>query len=104
MASPPQLGKDRDASDVDRAIDDLSQAIGRLGEGESFTDVDLVVGTNRLNHGLGRRPVALEVMPAAANASFAWGYDPEQADNPHPDRQAWITVTGTAMAARVFFR
>ena len=104
VASPPSIGDKRTGSEIDRAIDSLAQTIGQMQSGEAFVDVDLVPGVNRLNHALGRRPTAIEVIPRDANASFAWGFDPTQPDNPHPDRQAWITVAGTAMPARVFFR
>lgn len=104
VASPPTV-QGRKPAEVERAIAAVSEAVDRLtAGGEAYVDVDLVPGMNRLNHGLGRTPIAIEIVPRDANASFAWGFDPAQLDNPHPQRQAWITVAGTAMPARVFFR
>jgi len=49
---------------------------------------DLVVGANRINHGLGRRARLAHVVPTVADATFAWAFG---VDN---DTQAIITVVG----------
>lgn len=105
VASPPATTKDgpRDATAVDRAIDELAEAINRVVDpGQGFVEVDLIVGTNRINHGLGRIPLGVDVVPKDAASAFAWGYDWTQPDNPVPDRQIWLDVVGAPVTARVF--
>jgi hypothetical protein len=55
------------------------------------TRVDLVVGQNRIRHGLGRAVEGYSITPTAANATFAHAIDET---NPHPEREVWITVVG----------
>ena len=52
--------------------------------------VSLVVGANRIAHGLGRRAQGVTVVPTAADATFAWSF---AADG---DKYALITVVGVA--------
>jgi hypothetical protein len=71
---PPSLGTDGDPA-TDRAISTLTSAIQRL-EAQIRPRVsmvaDLVVGTNRIAHGLGRRPVHCIITPTTASAAFAY--------------------------------
>lgn len=50
--------------------------------------VSLMVGTNRVNHGLGRRARGATVTPTVADATFAWAFATDNAT------QAIITVVG----------
>jgi hypothetical protein len=52
--------------------------------------VDLIIGDNRINHGLGVIPRGCGITPTVADASFAW------AITARDDRQAIITVVGIA--------
>lgn len=50
--------------------------------------VDLIVGRNRFDHGLGARARGVTVCPTVPDAAFAWSFS---IDN---DRQVVITVLG----------
>lgn len=52
--------------------------------------VNLVVGENRVNHGLGARARGVTVCPTVADATFAWSCAVND------DRQVVITVVGVA--------
>lgn len=54
---------------------------------------DLAIGTNVVQHGLGRAPIHVVVTPTVASTSFAWAL---HTTNPHPDRQVLIDVVGVA--------
>lgn len=70
----------------------------------SVVDVDLVDGVNKIDHALGVRPLSLTLALHAPSYGFAWGFDPRQAGNPHPERQSWITVaTDDPVTARIVF-
>lgn len=75
-----------------RALDDVAAAIGKLEERytRSKRTVDLVVGTNRVAHGLGRIPAGANLTPTVADASFAWAMSEPTA------RTVTITVVGVA--------
>lgn len=107
-AAPVSIAHADTPEAVGRAVDALALATdraagGTMGAASSVLEVDLIVGTNRLSHGLGRRPLGVVVTPKEAAESFAWGYDWHQPDNPHPERQAWIVVVGAPMTARLVF-
>lgn len=76
---------------VGRVVGQAVSAIGRLND-QTVNSVivvqDLVVGMNRINHGLGRRARLAHVSPTVADASFAWAFT---TDN---DTQAIVTVVG----------
>ena len=87
---------------VDRAIDELATGLGAAVSGKVFTvDVDLIVGTNTIEHTLGRAPTWVQLIPTTASASFAWAWDPEQSGNPRPERLVEIVVAGIPVTARV---
>lgn len=73
-----------------RAVDQLQQAAGKLSAPRSVRVVDLIVGANRINHGLGRKAQGATVAPTVADATFAWSFAPDG------DRVAIITVVGVA--------
>lgn len=101
---PASTSVSKEGPSLDIAIGDMRLAIERLRDEQyTYTDVDLVIGTNKVSHGLGKRPVRVEVMPYEADDLFAWGFNPGQPDNPIPERVAEIEVIGVAMTARIFF-
>lgn len=83
-----------------RALDKLVVAVAdvRGRSRATIEGVDLVVGTNRVSHGLGRRVVGAHVTPSVASAAFGYALD---TTNPRPDLEAWITVVGTDQPACV---
>lgn len=78
-----------------RAFDAVSTSVQRLqNRPERFTtEVDLVVGTNRVRHTLGRKCFGYSLTPTVADATFAHALD---TSNPRPDLEVWITVVGAA--------
>jgi hypothetical protein len=50
----------------------------------------LVVGSNRIVHNLGRKPIGATITPTVADASFAWALGSSD------DRIAIITIVGVA--------
>lgn len=104
IAASPAGVKVDDSRSIERAIGQVADAVNAVVEtGRTYVDADLVIGTNRIAHGLGRPAIRVEVIPATANATFAWGFDPAQSTNATPERLAYVEVTGTAMTARLFF-
>lgn len=92
VTAPTLLGDD---PALGRVVGQAVAAVGHLNDQASNTAlviVNLAVGMNRINHGLGRRARAAQVTPTAADASFAWGFT---TDN---DTQAIITVVGVPQA------
>lgn len=78
-----------------RALDALDVAIQRLQAGRSrqVVTADLVVGTNEVQHGLGRPAAGYTLVPTVADATFAHAIDDT---NPHPEREIWVVVVGVA--------
>lgn len=79
-----------------RAIAEVERAIGLI-ERRAFqpvvlTGVDLALGTNKLDHGLGRPVVGAIVVPTALGGD--WRVD--VVNNPHAARQVWIEISGVA--------
>lgn len=76
---------------ISRHLGDLATAV-QAGEkhatDRSSGNTDLIVGANRINHGLGRAPRGATVTPTTADASFAWALTGGDA------KQAVITVIG----------
>jgi hypothetical protein len=99
---PPRQGAQYDPARANQALDALATRINDLADvSRAVLDVELEVGTNIIAHGLNRKPFSVRVQPATADASFAFGWDPSQPDNPAPSRNVHVTVVGTAMRARV---
>lgn len=86
---------------TDRALDQVARAVDANADSVYQVDVDLVVGSNRIEHGLGRAPAWIIVMPAEADALFAWAWDPTQPSNPRPALLVDLVTVGVAMRARV---
>lgn len=76
-----------------RLLSDLGTGIQTL-EGQAQTRtrrvVNLVVGANRITHGLGRKCFGVNLSPSVADPTFAWSF---AADG---DRVAVVTVVGVA--------
>lgn len=75
-----------------RALDDVATAVNKLEQAGDRVSVavDLIIGDNRINHGLGRKPNGATLTPTVADASFAWAMT--SAD----ERQVVIEVIGAA--------
>ena len=82
---------DGDPAKVSRHLSDLATAVSAVQS--KVTDrtqatVNLVVGDNLVNHGLGRAVRGATITPSVADASFAWALKSSTAT------QATITVVG----------
>jgi len=82
-----------DDPQVARAFEETGAAIERLqrARNREAKVVDLVVGTNKVQHGLGRDALGYTMVATVADATFAHAMD---IANPHPDLEVWITVVG----------
>lgn len=88
VTAPTLLGDD---PSIGRVLGQAVAAISHLNDGSFNSRVvvlDLAVGTNRIDHGLGRRARIAAVAPTVADAAFAWSFT---TDN---DTQAIITIVG----------
>lgn len=77
-----------------KSLRDIEQAVQRLqlvGDRDQLT-ADLVIGTNKVRHGLGRDVFGCTITPTVASAAFAFAID---VANPNPRLEIWITVVGT---------
>lgn len=64
---------------IDRALSEVTAAVQRVEaqqRSRSLVQADLVVGTNRVLHKLGRRPVHCLITPTATSAAFAYSLTP----------------------------
>jgi hypothetical protein len=87
-----------DDPQTDRAIAAVRTAVERLEEARQYDvlTVDLVVGSNKVRHGLGRPVVGYTITPTVADASFAHAID---RDNPRPQAEVWIDIVGVDQPA-----
>ncbi len=71
----------------------IASAVAELGRAarRDRKRADLVVGQNRIVHGLGRVVEGYSITPTVASAAFAHAIDET---NPRPEREVWITVVG----------
>lgn len=78
-----------------RALDALLATVQRLEalRSRDVVTADLVVGTNKVRHGLGRAVAGYTITPTVANAAFAHRID---TTNPRPELEAWIVIIGAA--------
>lgn len=78
-----------------RALKAVEQAVQQLQEPRSraVLNVDLVIGSNHVQHALGRAVLGYAITPTVADATFAHALDTA---NPRPDREVWISVIGAA--------
>ena len=93
-----------DALSADTGVRDIptATALGALGravrelQSQRSRDVvtaDLIIGANRVRHGLGRDALGYTLTPTTASAGFAHCLDDS---NPNPELEIWITVIGSA--------
>lgn len=85
---------------VQRALDVLTQHLQELLGRRSRVSIsfDLVVGTNRIPHDLGRACEGYTLTPTVADNGFAHAINTA---NPRPDLELWITVIGAAQPGAV---
>lgn len=83
---------------ISRAFDVVSNAVQDLQaqRQRDLVTADLVVGTNRVRHGLARAVVGYTITPSVATIAFAHAL---AAGNPHPELEVWIDVVGSDMPA-----
>jgi hypothetical protein len=74
---------------IDSVANSVSQTSSRIKDRAILT-VDLAIGANTVNHGLGFRAHGASVCPTVADATFAWSFAVPN------DRQVTITVIGAA--------
>jgi hypothetical protein len=81
---------------TDRALTRIRETLERLDSARKrdVVKVDLIVGTNKVRHGLGRPVAGYSITATVADATFAHAID---RDNPRPELEVWITVAGIAM-------
>jgi hypothetical protein len=79
-----------DEGATERLIDELVEHAQGAELPRSARTVDLVVGSNRIVHNLGRKPLGATLTPTVADASFAWAMGTVD------ERIAIITVVGVA--------
>ncbi len=82
------------------AVEALASAVQALQSvsNRAVVVADLVVGTNRIEHGLGRAARGYNVVPTTADAAFAHAID---LTNPRPDLEVWVTVVGVSQDAAI---
>lgn len=79
---------------ADRIITQLVSQVATVANKPSLrATVDLLVGENRVNHGLGVVPFSVILTPVVADASFGW------AMTARDTKTLVITVVGVAMRA-----
>lgn len=84
-----------DDSATNRALGVVSAAVQKVQSTRQryATTSDLVVGTNKVQHSLGRACNGYSLTPTVADATFAHAIN---TSNPHPELEVWITVVGVA--------
>jgi hypothetical protein len=66
-----------DPSTISRLLSDLGDRVDEHDkqiQARSTRTVDLIVGANRIAHGLGRRARGVTVMPTVADTTWAWSF------------------------------
>jgi hypothetical protein len=81
---------------INRAVVEVREQIARVAAAPALdrqvVTFDLVVGTNKIAHRLGRVARGYSITPTVADATFAHAI--VTAGNEQPDRQVWISVVG----------
>lgn len=77
-----------------RALDAQATAIQKLQATRERVVVrtNLLIGTNRVRHGLGRPAVGYAITPTFATIAFGHAIN---IDNPRPELEVWIDVVGS---------
>ncbi len=84
---------DSDPATISRLLSDLGtaqQASDATRRDRFSTVIDLVVGANKVNHGLGRRAQGMTLTPTVADQTFAWAMTASD------DKQVTVTVLNVA--------
>lgn len=83
-----------DDAKTERALAAIRASIERLQEApqRDVLTFDLVIGTNKIRHGLARPVRGYTITATTASAAFAHALD---RTNPRPDLEVWISVVGT---------
>lgn len=100
-ARPPR-GKERTPAievkdeQTDRALTQIRLHLDKLDAARKrdVIEFDLVIGTNKVPHGLGRAAAGYTIVPTVVSAAFAHALNRE---NPRPDLTIWIVCIGVAM-------
>lgn len=80
-----------DPATMSRLLGDLATAVQRTestAKDRTRITVDLAVGANHVNHGLGRPAIGVTLTPTVADASFAWAMTASDS------QQITVTVIG----------
>lgn len=95
-ARPQAVVPSVDDPQVARAIDVVADAVQSLQQKADrvLVTADLVIGTNKVRHGLGRACRGYNVTPSVATIAFAHALN---TTNPRPDLEVWISVVGSDM-------
>ncbi len=91
LAQPPSV-KD---TETQRAIDTLTTAVQNIQtqRNRDLVVADLVVGTNKIVHGLGRPCEGYSLTPKVANLAFGHALN---TSNTVPELEVWIDVVGSS--------
>jgi hypothetical protein len=98
VAATPSISVDD--PQVDRAIASVRSSVETLERTRQrvVLTFDLVIGTNKVRHGLGRAVTGYTLTPTTASAAFAHAIDN---NNPRPALEVWITVIGADQTGAV---
>ena len=91
-ANVPNVDDPQIARAIDAVADAVQDVQGRAQRAR--TTANLVIGTNKVRHGLGRPCVGYTITPSVATIAFAHALN---AANPRPDLEVWISVVGSDM-------
>lgn len=91
LVTAPSVGDET----TQRALDAITASISRLQSDRlrQVVTANLAIGTNKVQHGLGRKAAGYTLTATVADAAFAHAVDDV---NPHPEREIWIVVIGAA--------
>lgn len=89
-----------DDPQVKRALDAIRSTVESLLTTRTrvVVEFDLVVGTNKVRHGLGRAVAGYTITPTVADATFAHCLN---RNNPRPELEVWIDVVGVAQPGAI---
>ncbi len=101
LASAPHV---KDSAEINSAVAEIVDTVNAnaLAKERVYIDADLVIGVNRIGHGLGRPVIGIIAVPRDPDPGFSCGFDPAQLSNPIPDRQVFLDVVGGPMRTRIF--
>jgi hypothetical protein len=79
---------------TNRALAQVGDAVQKLQakRDRDAKTVDLLVGTNKVRHGLGRPVLGYTITPTYLTIAFGHALN---TGNPHPELEVWIDVVGS---------